>query len=140
MFAAQSLGARVEYNLDSDMSHPLRRRCEPARRRWCAIMHVVAFVFLVITAVDLASPQFCGEETAPLLRAPLSAAMIDTDSHSQPPTSRSEDCFCCCSHVVHVGIAARVTSPAILGATMRAAAPQVPLTTPRPLFHPPRAA
>lgn len=120
------------------MGHSFRSRRDTARRRWRSIVRVVAFVFLVITAVDLTSPQFCGEETAPLFRAPHAGATIDVDAHPQPPVSSREDCFCCCSHVVHVGLTARVSSPAISGAIVRATAPQVPFTTSRALFHPPR--
>lgn len=129
-----------EYNFDPPMGHLFRRRGETARRRWRAIVRVVAFVLLLITAVDLASSQFCGEETAPLSREPLSVAMIETDGHSLPPASTRDGCFCCCSHVVHVSVAVPASSPAILGGIPSAAAPQVPFATPRPPFHPPRAA
>ena len=95
---------------------------ESSRRR---VMRGIAVLFLLYTAVDLATPQLCSGEAISITTAQVSvvrdnakpaAVAISSEDHSsrnQPPKheSQDEDCFCCCAHIVP-GV--RFVSPNIL--------------------------
>ena len=62
---------------------------------------MVAVFFLLWTAVDLINPSLCGndQETDPQSFI-ASAVVTSTGSSDTSPTESTEDCFCCCHHLV----------------------------------------
>lgn len=108
--------------------------------RWRAMVRAVAFLFLVITGIDLAVPRLCGEENAPLFRVHSFAATFDGPQDQQAPALPTEDCFCCCSHVIATGVHASLTSLALLTASDTSAVSRIPLPPGQLHFHPPRIA
>lgn len=113
---------------------------KPTRTRWRTTVRTVAFLLLVITAVDLAVPRLCGEESAPLFRLHSLAATFDAPQDQQAPAPSTEDCFCCCSHVMGTKVHAPLTSLALLTGSDTRALPRLPLPPVRLHFHPPRIA
>lgn len=116
----------------------------------------MAVFFLLYVAVDLTTPQLCGEEAQRLAltgaassspvgindhAAPgLELSVSQEDSRQEPPPSQphQEDCLGCCAHVlpgmvISYQIAIEIKSPT---------AALAPLSLPSPLlggtFHPPR--
>ncbi len=114
------------------------------------LVRAIAILFLVYTGADLTVPQFCGEEMGIPKFAEASASTgIRTDaafatdlSESRqdplPERTHTEDCFCCCAHVLPGHATAPVAVPE-LNSRIRAL-PRIDLTSP-PLqgpYHPPR--
>ena len=111
----------------------------------------IVLLFLIYTAVELASPQFCGERATGILgnRSVVLAAEAResvTNSEGTLPTSPrrendvpdDDDCFCCCAHVM--------PSPLFLNPeTSALAIPpdlqhriSIPTASLRAPYHPPR--
>ena len=121
------------------------------------LQYSIALFFLIFTVADILLPQFCNHEddliapiTSPnknLVRndsqlTPVEIAFRADDSGSQQApeqTSDTEDCFCCCSHL----LPARSFSPGIESikpSPNRIKIPFLPAAPPRGQFHPPRSA
>jgi hypothetical protein len=79
------------------------------------IFRAIAIYFLLFTVADLATPHLCGEEldgfpksasiaegaeTATEHSAISSTAADRHEDESSSPAPLSEDCFCCCSHIL----------------------------------------
>jgi hypothetical protein len=113
----------------------------------------VALLFLLLTCVDIGSPDVCAEEIFGFPPEVLSLAASASERAAEPamgsrelpshetsePSHVEEDCFCCCSHLV--------ASPhfAVLGAepdsvTTRPLSLRLPQSAPSNLYHPPRVA
>ena len=116
------------------------RHSKPTRTRWRTIVRAVAFLFLVITGFDLALPRLCGEENAPLFRVHSLAAADDAAQDQQPSPLPTEDCFCCCSHVLATAGHAPLASLTLLTVRDTRASSRIPLPPIRLHFHPPRIA
>ena len=112
----------------------------PTRTRWRTIVRAVAFLFLVLTGIDLTVPRLCGEENAPLFRMHSSALQDDAAQDPQSPALPTEDCFCCCSHVLAAEGHARLTALTLLTVSDTRAWSRIPLPPIRLHFHPPRIA
>jgi len=86
------------------------------RRR---VIRVIAVLFLVYTAIDIASPYLCRGETlgdagqrliavsAPKSNHSVGSSVARVEPSDQQPTNDpceqphdDDDCFCCCSHVL----------------------------------------
>jgi hypothetical protein len=117
------------------------------------LFRAVALSFLVLTAMDMTSPEACAEKLLGLPAAlaheadggcPDKAAGPSADreapSHdSQSPAhSGEEDCFCCCAHIITVAyFALGAQEPSRhLSAVFPPALPTGPPLAP---FRPPRA-
>lgn len=116
-------------------------------------IRVVAVFFLLYVGVDVATPQFCNEETERLalvssapannegIVAPERDTNINSEDSRQDPASdqtHQEDCLGCCAHVLPGTITAHAT---VVDLKMPAAALEsLSLPTPpvRGTFHPPR--
>jgi hypothetical protein len=87
------------------------------KRDWhTGFMRVVAIFFLLYTFADITLPQyFCGSDAELVFNhnsvnvAHKEAANIDTETtisnnqqnqHEQEEKPHTEDCFCCCAHVL----------------------------------------
>jgi hypothetical protein len=120
------------------------------------VVRVMAVFFLLYIAVDLATPQLCGEEAQRLAltgaassrpvgigdhAAPgLELIVSQDDSRPEPPPNQphQEDCLGCCAHV----LPGMVISYQIVIELKSPAAALGPLSLPSPppggTFHPPR--
>lgn len=116
------------------------------------LFQVVALSFLVLTAMDICSPEACAEELLGLPAAlthqaeggcsddgPPLAGDAGTESHdpSAPAHSGEEDCFCCCAHIITVahfgGMSERAARhlSAFLPVTLPTGPPLAPFRPPR---------
>ena len=114
------------------------------RTPWRATVRMVAIAFLLFAGADLAFPQVCGEEAEALFpsqgKASTTFAHEDDSGEPAPHAASTEDCFCCCSHIVSDDGASPLGKLAILTAPDLVAPPSVPLAPQQRLFHPPRLA
>lgn len=122
------------------------------------MVRAIAFLFLVYTAMDIASPDLCRGETlgnggqeliavgAPRLIDKLSSTVPhieasvsqSTNESSQEPAGDDDCCFCCCSHVLPGTVIANV---AVTDLRSSVTSLQYPLVSSPPIvpqFHPPR--
>ena len=129
----------------------------PRKRR---LIRGIALLFLIYTAMDIASPDLCRGETLGDLGQKLVAIgtpqLLDNDgstgpriaaSDNQPTNEPSEQqsddddcCFCCCSHVLPGTVVANmavtdISSPVTFLDYLSVASPPLART-----FHPPRSA
>lgn len=113
------------------------------RTHWRATVRVVAVLFLLFACADLAFPEICSEDNARLLpqqTATTSFPHGDDSGEPQPHRSSTEDCFCCCSHIVSSSFESSLGALAILSSSDPGVAPSIPLAPLQLLFHPPRLA
>lgn len=116
----------------------------PQRKRtpWRETVRVVAVIFLLLTCADLAFPQYCSEDNESVFRAQAASALsIHAQESADGPlhNQSTQDCFCCCSHVVsspfvsfaHVSVISVATEPV---------AKDVPVTSVTDPYPPPRVA
>lgn len=119
-------------------------RSKRTRTIWRETYRVVAVLFLLLAAADLAFPQICGEANEPLFLEQSAAATTfdhaDDSGEPQPHRRPTEDCFCCCSHIVSEDSAATLSSLALISESDPNIPPGVPLAPIQLLFHPPRLA
>ncbi len=116
-------------------------RARSLRRR--EIFRVAALALLLLAVADLALPQLCGEANESLFAAETVAGAVghaDGSGESLPHQAPSEDCFCCCSHIVSEDSASPLHRFAIVSGSGRIALPSVPAPPLQLLFHPPRLA
>jgi hypothetical protein len=109
--------------------------------RWRVVVRAVAFGFLLFAVTDLTFASWCQEDSAPLFAAPApQPAMGHTDvpHESEQHPASTEDCFCCCSHIVSEDLSAPLGAPALLSVPHETARPSVPAAPVRHLFRPPR--
>ena len=68
------------------------------------VFRVAAVLLLLLGAADMAFPQICGEDSAPLFSQSESRAWTDGEKSHVPPREElpDDDCFCCCSHILSV--------------------------------------
>jgi hypothetical protein len=120
----------------------------------------IALLFLIYTAIDIASPELCRGETlgdcgqesivvdGPRLIDELSSTVSlieagDNQPTNEPPQQPSGDddcCFCCCAHVLPGTVIANLGVTDVrssVTSTQSLSVPSPPLT---PEFHPPRSA
>jgi hypothetical protein len=118
----------------------------------------IALLFLVYTAMDIASPELCRGETlgdsgqesipvgAPRLIDELSATIScieasdsqRTNEPSEQPSGDDDCCFCCCSHVLPGTV---IANPAVTDLRSSVTVLQYLSVSSPPLapeFHPPR--
>ena len=121
----------------------MRVRTQEKRTAWRGTVRVIAVMFLLLAFGDLAFPQICGEDNAPLFPAQRDASAVATSGDSgepHPEPMRAEDCFCCCSHIVAEDSGSPLGQLAFVSGSLSIAPPTVPLAPVRLLFHPPRLA
>lgn len=105
------------------------------------IARLMTMFFLVWTSVDLLNPGVCPIEQAPShashdVSGTLSPAATTTSNPAVPAT---EDCFCCCQHIVSV--VAWVLRPQVLPVRSVLATPtEDPRTVRIPVDRPPQLA
>ncbi len=107
--------------------------------RWRTIERVVAVLLLLCAGVDLAVPQLCSGENFPLFRVRSEVTVFDGVEHERPSPLPTEDCFCCCSHIVRPEAMMPVTTLALVSASV-ARTFRLPLPPVQAQFHPPRSA
>ena len=129
----------------------------PNRQLKRRLFHGIAILFVLYTAIDLANPQLCSDErgflsartAVQLLRnditsAATSAAQSDlknsTNDEVPDQPVHEEDCFCCCAHVIPMGIfdsnlVAQIRPELSIPTHIR-----IPFPLPENHFHPPRIA
>lgn len=105
---------------------------------WRTIVRLTALLFLVLTAADLTVPRLCREIDAPLFRASPFDSWFAT-SDDRKPTS-SEDCFCCCSHIMRSEILPSLSPLLFVSDSAPACALPFPVAPASLHFRPPRAA
>lgn len=110
---------------------------------WRRTVRAVAVFFLLFACADLAFPEICSEDNARLLpQQSATTPFSHGDDSGEPQEHRSstEDCFCCCSHIVSSSFDPSLGAPAIVSSSDPVAAPGIPLAPLQLLFHPPRLA
>jgi hypothetical protein len=120
----------------------------------------IALLFLIYTAMDIASPELCRGETLGDLGQTLvamgSPQLLDNDSSNGPriaasdnqPTNESSEqpsgdddcCFCCCSHVLPGTVIANVAVTDLRSSVTFLEYLSVPSPPLARTFHPPRSA
>ena len=116
---------------------------ERKRTPWRETVRVLAAMFLLLACADLMFPQLCGEDNEPLfpIQSPASSfAHTDASGEPQPHRANTEDCFCCCSHILSAESTSPLTELAIVSDSERMTPPPVPVAPHTLLFHPPRLA
>ena len=109
------------------------------RRAFHAFSRLVAALLLVWTFADLSKPSLCSSDE-PNAIASQTATLIKAISHGRTPsipTPATDDCFCCCSHIVGTGrvlLVAPVVMPAPVAPASIVALVSAPLVLP---YHPP---
>lgn len=112
------------------------------RTPWRETVRVIAVMFLLLAFADLAFPQICGEDNEPLFpqRSAVTFAHADESGEPLPHPMPTEDCFCCCSHIVSEEAGSPLGELAIVSGSDRIVPPRIPLAPLTFLFHPPRLA
>lgn len=114
------------------------------RTHWRETVRVLAILFLLLACADLAFPQLCAEDNEALFpsqaAATASFAHADATGEPQPHAPQTEDCFCCCSHVISTGTGSPLEALALVSGCDPTGSSGVPPTPARILFHPPRLA
>lgn len=108
---------------------------------WRTIMRVVAVLFLLLAAADLAFPEICRENKTSLSTssAEMAVAAAHTDGDASNQTSR-EDCFCCCSHIVSAEPQTLLSPIPETSGTIAGHIPASPSVPTLSFFRPPRVA
>ena len=110
------------------------------RRAFHAFSRLVAALLLVWTFADLSKPSLCSSDESggvASLTATLIKSVSTADHGPVIPTPATDDCFCCCSHVVstvRVSLVAPVVQAAPLAPTAIVALVSAPVVLP---YHPP---
>ena len=120
----------------------MRLERQQKRTFWRATIHVVALVFLLLAIADLSFPQICAEDFEPLFpqRAASTFAHADDSGEPLPHPTPTEDCFCCCSHIMSEESGSPLSKLAVVSGSDPAVLPALPLDPVQLLFHPPRLA
>jgi len=116
------------------------------------VIFLLAFAFIDLTFIDLAFPQFCGDDRVALVAssenedsrqndgACAAADVRDSQrNRDSQPVSADEDCFCCCSHIMP-GRRIAVAPPEMTPRLNILSTELLPSPPPRDTFHPPRLA
>ena len=63
----------------------------------------LALILLVLTAIDLCVPGFCQTDGIVLPQTHVLSTVFMNSGHTRngDQSAYEDDCFCCCSHVVH---------------------------------------
>ena len=107
------------------------------------VFRVAALALLLLAVADLSLPQLCAEDNESLFATqstPATVGHADRSGEPLPHQAPSEDCFCCCSHIVSEDAASPLYQLAIVSGSGRIAPPSVPTPPVQLLFHPPRLA
>jgi hypothetical protein len=122
-------------------------------RTWVDRLYRGTAFLLLLSCVDILSPEVCAEELfgfppAAIATAGAAAESRETESvsigpiagHSDggaEPTHLDEDCFCCCSHLLvsaHFAFETEPPNPVL----MKHGGLTLPLSPPHPPYRPPR--
>lgn len=117
-------------------------RSKRTRTNWRHTVRVLAVTLLVLACADLAFPQICGEVNEPLFKqsGATTFAHASDSGEPQPHRTPTEDCFCCCSHIVSAPTAAALSVLTKISKSDLDVSPAVPPVPILILFHPPRLA
>ncbi|HEV7767171.1 MAG TPA: hypothetical protein VGQ76_19375 [Thermoanaerobaculia bacterium] len=114
------------------------------RTRWRTTVRVLAVMFLLLACADLAFPQVCAEDNDPMFQTEAAAVAtfghVDKSGEPQPHRAQTEDCFCCCSHILSSESGSPLAELTLVSASDPIVAPSVALAPLQILFHPPRLA
>lgn len=113
------------------------------RTPWGEAVRVLATMFLLLACADLAFPQFCGEDNEPLFPQHAASATFGHADESREPQRQSaptEDCFCCCSHIVSEEPQSRLGALALVSGSEGVIRPSTPVAPTQIHFRPPRLA
>ena len=112
------------------------------RTLWRATVRVVAIMFLLLAIADLSFPQICAEDFEPLFpqRATSTFAHADDSGAPLPHPTPTEDCFCCCSHIMSEDSGSPLSKLAVVSGSDPAVLPALPPNPVQLLFRPPRLA
>jgi hypothetical protein len=121
------------------------------------LIRAIALLFLIYTAIDIASPDLCREEalgdgrlglrvvTSPPVTADanasaarIAAAVKQRTNEPSEWFSDDDDCFCCCSHVLPGTVTATVAVTDIRSPISSLQYLSIPSPLMAPAFHPPR--
>jgi hypothetical protein len=121
-------------------------------RTWVVCLSRGTALLLLLTCVDMLSPQTCAEElfgfpAAVLAKAAAAergaspgAGVVSESSHTGEDSESDhpdEDCFCCCAHLI-VRAHFRLESEPPASVVCRPEWLSLPVSPPHPLYHPPR--
>jgi hypothetical protein len=104
------------------------------------MFRVVAAVLLLLASADLAMPQFCEEDSAPLVPVAQTLGHAEGSPEPQSDHASAEDCFCCCSHIVSEELESPLGALALVNIPARTTPSDVPFAPLGFLFRPPRLA
>ena len=119
----------------------------------------VALLFLIYTAIDIASPELCRGETLgdggpesiavgerSIVELSSTAVLIEaadnqpTNEPRQQPSGDDDCCFCCCAHILPGTVIATVGVTDVRSPVASLPSLLVPSPSLVPEFHPPRSA
>ena len=121
----------------------MRAESHQKRTLWRETVRVLAVMFLLLACVDLTFPQICGEDNEPLFPQRNAASTFghaDESGDPLPHPAPTEDCFCCCSHIVSEEGNGPLDELAQVSGSASVLPPAIPLAPVELLFHPPRLA
>ena len=121
------------------------------------LIRAIALLFLIYTAMDLASPDLCRGETlgngrqglvafaTPQVTRDAGISVARSDASGNRPTnepsdqpSDDDDCFCCCTHVLPVTVIASIAVTDLVSPMMSSEPHSVSSPPLARAFHPPR--
>lgn len=120
----------------------MRLERQQKRTLWRETVRVVAIMFLLLAIADLSFPQICSEDFEPLFpqRATSTFAHADDSGVPLPHPTPTEDCFCCCSHIMSEDSGSPLSKLAIVSGSDPVVLSALPPDPVQLLFRPPRLA
>ncbi len=134
---------------------PVSKRGSPGKRR---LIRGIALLFLIYTAIDIASPDLCrGETLGDIGQESIAAGELQsfdelgstgcfieaansqpTNEPGQQPLGDEDCCFCCCAHLLPGTVIANVGVTDIRSSVSSLQSLLVPSPSLVPEFRPPR--